>query len=204
MLGYIIAISIILLIVIILVLVNWPQRKERGFTPEKLAGIVGEVIAGNYIKEILRKGDHLFRNVPIEYNGEKTELDYMILNKNGVFIIEVKNLSGKLYGREDDLTWEKHKTTESGNVYEKTIDNPIRQVKREERIFGQYLRSEGIRVWVEGYVFFVENNSSVKSPYILRTNQDISRVIHRETNTVLKEEVMQKILQKYQKIEVRS
>ena len=204
MLGYIIAISIILLIVIILVLVNWPQRKERGFTPEKLAGIVGEVIAGNYIKEILRKGDHLFRNVPIEYNGEKTELDYMILNKNGVFIIEVKNLSGKLYGREDDLTWEKHKTTESGNVYEKTIDNPIRQVKREERIFGQYLRSEGIRVWVEGYVFFVENNSSVKSPYILRTNQDISRVIHRETNTALKEEVMQKILQKYQKIEVRS
>ena len=40
------------------------------------------------------------------------------------------------------------------------------------------LKEQGIDVWIEGYVFFVEMNSPVESPYVLVTQRDIDEVIH--------------------------
>lgn len=55
----------------------------------------------------------------------------MVINRYGVFIIEVKNYKGELVGNGDDYEWKKYKTTGAGNTYEKTVKNPIRQVKRQ-------------------------------------------------------------------------
>ena len=69
-------------------------------TPEKKAGRLGERFATGIIREILQEEDLLFTNVPVFADGKQTELDNVIINPNGVFIIEVKNLHGTLYGDE--------------------------------------------------------------------------------------------------------
>lgn len=43
------------------------------------------------------------------------------MNQYGIFIIEVKNYSGKLVGTEDDYEWQKYHTTPSGNTYFKMV-----------------------------------------------------------------------------------
>jgi hypothetical protein len=123
--------------------------------------------------------------VKLSFDGKPTELDNVIINNRGVFIIEVKNYSGMLIGEEDDFEWVKNKVTDAGNIYQKTVKNPIPQVKRQIYILSGRLKQRKIGVWVEGYVFFVERNSPVRSDYVLDTRRDIDRVIHHGTDNNL-------------------
>ncbi len=147
-------------------------------SPEKQAGKYGERVATNLIKEVLYEDEVLLNNVHVSAEGMQTELDNLIINKYGIFIIEVKNYSGELHGEEDDKEWLKIKITPGGNTYSKIVKNPIGQVKRQEYILSRYLKQHGIREWVKGYVFFIEMNSPVRSGYVLDTRRDIDRAIH--------------------------
>lgn len=171
---------IIIFALIILVGVIIALRTGSRFieTPEKRAGRMGEKVAASLIKEVLTEEDILLNNVHVIADGLETELDNLIINSYGVFIIEVKNYSGQLIGGEKDKDWLKIKMTPGGNSYSKTVRNPIGQVKRQEYILSRYLKQNGIHEWVKGYAFFVEMNSPVKSAYVLDTRRDIDRAIH--------------------------
>lgn len=93
-------------------------------------------------------------NVCVQFEGKRTELDNLIINRSGVYIIGVKTYRGRLFGGADDYEWEKYKVTNAGNVYEKTVKNPIKQVHRQIYVLANYLKSRGIRVWVNGFMPF--------------------------------------------------
>ncbi len=142
---------------------------------------------------MLREGDRLFTNVSIGYDGKPAELDNVIANKYGVFIIEVKNYTGRIIGGEDDYEWQKYKTTDAGNTYEKTVKNPIKQVKRQIYILARYLEYYGSRVWVRGYAILLHGNSPVQSEYILTSVADIDRAIHTSDRRMLDAKMLEKI-----------
>ena len=171
---------IAIVIVVVVIYRNTDHSKvPRIFESEKKrAGRRGERIATNIIKEFLQEDDLLFTNVPVSYDGKNTELDNVIVNKYGVFIIEVKYYKGRLYGAEDDYEWEKYKDDGYGNIFEKKVKNPIRQVKRQTYILAKYLEHYGQRVWVEGYAFLVNGNSPISSSYMLESIYDIDKAIH--------------------------
>lgn len=175
-----IAVAIAALFFFIVVIIRICRIADRHVNEKaaRAAGRQGEKFATTIIKEVLREGDYLFTNVSVEYDGKETELDNVIVNRNGVFIIEVKNYHGTLYGREKDFEWKKYHITPAGNMYEKDVKNPIKQVNRQVYILSRNLSGRGISVWVEGYVFFVMNNSPVKSRFILESRNDIDRAIH--------------------------
>lgn len=175
------------------------KRKELGtlqwiFTPEyKRAGVRGEQSAATAISTILRDGDHLFTNVPIKYDGKPAELDIVIVNTCGVFIFEVKNFSGYIVGGEDDYEWRKYKTTFAGNTYEKTVKNPIKQVRRQIYLLAHYLDYYGLGVWVKGYAILLQGNSPVTSEYVLTSLDDVDRAIHKTDRKGLNAETVKKI-----------
>lgn len=152
----------------------------RVFEPEekRRVGRHGELIATNIIKKVLREDDFLFTNVPVSYDGKRTELDNVIVNKYGVFIIEVKYYKGRLCGTEDDYEWKKYKDDGYGNTFEKNVKNPIRQVKRQTYVLAKHLDYYGSGVWVKGYAFLVNGNSPVISSYMLESLDDIDKAIH--------------------------
>ncbi len=172
-----------------------PSNRDWVFTPEyKRAGIRGEEAAVRAIRPILRGDDHLLTNVRIAYDGKPTELDAVIVNRYGIFIIEIKNYVGLIVGRENDYEWQKFKTTKAGNTYEKKVMNPIKQVKRQIFILAHYLEYYGLRVWVKGYAILLEDNSPVESDYLLHSVADIECAIHTRDRTLLSADTVDAII----------
>ena len=149
---------IVIALIIYAFVVYWPEAPDEDALA-RMAGEQGEELATRRINRALNEDDVLLTNIEIEYDGKKTELDNVIINKNGIFIIEVKNYSGQLYGEEDDKEWIKQHESDGGNIYEKSVRNPIGQVKREVYLLAKLLRYYGFRVWVEGgaYLHFAIN-----------------------------------------------
>lgn len=190
--GFIIIGIIIFAIVFLWKSSTTPSKPK--IPPEKVAGNYGEKIATSIIKRALNSEDVHITNVSIEFEGKIAECDNIIINHYGVFIIEVKNFVGKLYGNENESEWLKIKTTHCGNDYNKYVRNPIPQIKRQTYILSWLLRSHGIKVWVESYVYFVNNNSPIKHAQILEAPSDIQRAIHTASKYPLSDADVQSIV----------
>lgn len=162
-------------------------------SPKKAAGRRGEALTAKIIQNVLREDDKWYTNVVISFDGREAELDNVIVNENGVCIIEVKNYSGRLEGEEDDYEWIKYHTSAGSNTYKKQVRNPISQVKRQIYILANYLRWHGIDVWVEGYVYLLRSNSPVKSGFVLTGAADIDRALHADGKARLDGETIRAI-----------
>ncbi|MBR5049368.1 MAG: NERD domain-containing protein [Erysipelotrichaceae bacterium] len=158
-----------------IILANGRQVFE---SPARKAGRKAEINAREWIKDQLNEEDVLLCNVEIIYDGMRTELDDVIVNSYGVFIVEVKYYSGELEGDENDREWTKYHMSSGYNVYVKSVRNPIIQLKREIHILANYLREQGFNVWVKGYVLLTEDNSPVASEYILDSVEELGRLVH--------------------------
>ena len=177
-------------------------KQRRNQREILLAGKEGEDIVTDLIRESLRTDDYLFTNVKIKWNDMKTELDNVVINKYGVFVIEAKNYNGTLLGREDSRSWQKVKRTKAGNQYINIVKNPFGQLKRQIYIFSNMLREKGLRVWINGYVYFVENNSPVESEKLLRSKKEINSALHPGGKPVLSEKTIHQLLHLFRKFEM--
>lgn len=178
---------IILFIILLLSLSNGEDQK-------RIAGKEGELQAKKLLNHYLNENDLLLNNVNISIHGRNTELDYVVINNNGVFIFEVKNFSGKLVGNEDDQYWNKYKISRGNKEYIKEIRNPIKQLKREIYLLKEYLKYYGVDLWIEGYVLFVNMNSPVESEYTVNDKSEIDDILHLRRNQVLTKNQIEKII----------
>ena len=178
---------IILFIFLLLSLSNDEDQK-------RIAGKEGELQAKKILNHYLNENDLLLNNLNISIHGRNTELDYVVINNNGVFIFEVKNFSGKLVGNEDDQYWNKYKISRGNKEYIKEIRNPIKQLKREIYLLKEYLKYYGVDLWIEGYVLFVNMNSPVESEYTVNDKSEIDDILHLRRNQVLTKNQIEKIM----------
>ena len=143
------------------------------------AGEEGEYLAASAIKSILFKDDWHTCNFEFSVDGREAECDILVVNTNGIFIFEVKNFSGSLFGYETDDIWEKVKESDGGNLYSKEIKNPIKQVRRQRWLLKKLLGSYGIYDFrIDGYVLLVNANPHDESEYILTDLSEVERIIH--------------------------
>ena len=171
--------ALIIVTLIITRISNESYHPQIFEAPERRAGRIGEQEATDIIRSVLREDDRLFTNVQVHYEDKPAELDNVVVNQFGVFIIEVKNYNGSLEGNEEDYEWVKYHTTDAGNTYSKIVKNPIKQVKRQVYVLAKFLEYYGaVRVWIEGYALLLQGNSPVESNYILSSIRDIDKAIH--------------------------
>ena len=167
---------------------------SNGEDQKRIAGKEGELQAKKLLNHYLNENDLLLNNVNISIHGRNTELDYVVINNNGVFIFEVKNFSGKLVGNEDDQYWNKYKISRGNKEYIKEIRNPIKQLKREIYLLKEYLKYYGVDLWIESYVLFVNMNSPVESEYTVNDKNEIDDILHLRRNQVLTKNQIEKIM----------
>lgn len=170
-------------------------RKKREQREIKSAGNRGEAYFNNMLKSILRNDDVLIRNVCLQVNGKEAEIDSLIINNNGIFIVEVKNYNGRLYGDIDDFEWTKEKISPGGNVFYKQVKNPIKQIKRQTYILSQFLKENNIRVWISGYAYFINGNSPVDDDCVINDIDELDRIIHTPGNKLYDDRLINKVIE---------
>ena len=187
---YLLVILVAFLILVFIIVANSGPLFE---SPARRAGRKAEIMAREWIGGQLDADDVLLNNVEILHEGMRTELDNVIINRYGVFIVEVKYYSGELEGSEDDYEWSKTHVSAGDNIYVKKVRNPIRQLKREIHILAGHLRDKGFNVWVKGYVLLTEKNSPVESEHILNSVDDIGRLVHTADRKMLSRAAVEEI-----------
>lgn len=69
-------------------------------------GAKGEVLVAKKLNEYKTKNSRLLNDVVLlDSNGESYQIDHILINENGVWIIETKNWSGMIFGSDEQKTW---------------------------------------------------------------------------------------------------
>lgn len=170
------------------------RRKKREQFEIKSAGKRGEAYFNYILEDILEDDDELIRNVCLQVNGKEAEIDSLIINNNGIFIVEVKNYNGRLYGEADDFEWTKEKVSPGGNVFYKQVKNPIKQIKRQTYILSQFLKENNIRIWISGYAYFINDNSPVDDECVINDIDELDRIIHTPGNKFYDDKLIHKAI----------
>lgn len=86
-------------VVIVVVLIRHPVVK----------GIIGEFVVRIILGQTSEKEGkekYVINNFLIELeNGKTSQTDHVLINQNGVFVIETKNYSGRIYGNDFNKEW---------------------------------------------------------------------------------------------------
>ncbi len=130
------------------------------------AGLSGEQILRDKLRSILSSNHKVIYNYPTPYG----DIDALVVGPAGVFVLEAKNHNG--YITVDENGWQRQKVGQMGTVYDASIGNPEKQVKRNVWFISNLLKQKGINVWVDYFVVFT--NPEVK----LEVKNGNKRIIH--------------------------
>ncbi|MCD8040065.1 MAG: NERD domain-containing protein [Clostridia bacterium] len=104
--------------------------------------------------EHTKQGEYYLINgiILTDKNGMSHEIDHIVINKYGIFVIETKNYSGKIYGDEESKEWVQ---VLAGGRKKNKLLNPVKQNKSHIYCLKQILPDAILRP----LVVFVQNNT---------------------------------------------
>ena len=143
---------------VILLLVIGVALTVLRHTDRAAAGARGEAIALRTALQ-LPPDFTVFNNVlvPGRAGGRPRELDLVAVGPQCVFVLEVKHYKGEIMGSRKASQWKIQKVGRGGTVYYSTVSNPLRQVAGASAALASYLKSQGVRSWVQGVVCFTRS-----------------------------------------------
>lgn len=153
---WIIVLSAALCISAALIAIRFSRRRS---------GDAGEKLVHSLIKRVASKDWVVFKDYMLSTDGKTTEIDHIVVNPRGVFVIETKDYGGKIYGKDTRSEWlqviGKSKTK---NKFYSPVKQNAAHVNRIKYILGN--------VPVFSVVVFVGNNAGrVHSKYIVKTGK---------------------------------
>lgn len=120
---------VVLLIVcaIVYAIVRSKNKTSGGSVTSRIKGHIGEARVRFEIEKLGSTNQFVINNLILNVGENKTaQIDHVLINRNGIFVIETKNYSGRIYGNENQLEWTQ--VLSYGNVKNK-IYNPLKQNK---------------------------------------------------------------------------
>lgn len=135
---------------------------------------------GNLIKGI--EGEKLIDRILTREYGSKyliknlvisnTQIDFILIQSNGIHVLEVKNFKYDIYGDTKDTLWQ----VDQGNRI-KTMYNPLKQNKKHCTILSNLLLDNIDKIPVYNLVVFVgEATINVKSEYLANHHSMIDKI----------------------------
>ena len=152
-------------------------EKYKGKADALNIGIQGEEVITSTLTSL--PDDYMvFNNVALNYNGQLTEIDCIVLSRYGLWVVEVKSYKGVIHGLATNDMWSRIKTSKSGKEYDSEIKNPLKQVERQVQILSNVLYRKGIRTYAQGCVVFpVAENVNVDSDKVFLNSSQLKREI---------------------------
>ncbi len=100
-------------------------------------------------------------------NGKHAEIDHLIINRQGIFVIEVKSHNGYIRCPDEKMWWQTY------NDKKISFYNPMRQNQTHTKIVSEILKSEGqYNVPVHSVVVFTSRRATFSHRYNNLVNSD--------------------------------
>lgn len=137
----------LLLLCVLLVSVMLVNREKQIWKEERLRLLrqIGEEGEEETIRQLerVRGRKYIFHNVyvPLKDGKNTTEIDVVMVHEKGVIVIENKNYSGWIYGKEEEGQWLQVQK-QNGRKREKTFYNPVWQNRTHIRNLKRVLEQE--------------------------------------------------------------
>lgn len=107
---------------------------------------------------------HILHDVRIEHKDLKAQMDFVVLTRKFILVIEVKNYYGNILVNEKD---EFIRQVYKGNklTFQEGFYSPIRQVERQAEVFESYMRDMGAitRTPIKTVVVFTNNRTVINT-----------------------------------------
>ncbi|MCT4544778.1 MAG: NERD domain-containing protein [Vallitalea sp.] len=146
--------------------------------------LIATLILGIYIKKLKVNSDilksglkgekevlDLLSNLPKRYKvisdiliqGKNTssQIDYVIIGSNGIFIVEAKNIKGTISGKNGSKYLTQVKIGKNGKEYKRELYNPTLQVKGHVLGLNKLLIRNNLHKKIQGIVYFSNEESNV-------------------------------------------
>lgn len=127
------------------------------------SGAKGEDIALKHLKK-LPDSFSIFNQVDIPSEKSRTgvvEADLVVCGPSAVFVIEVKHNNGMIECVENSHQWSVRKVGRGGTAYGKEMRNPVKQVKSQVWLLGEYLKHKKAKPWIQPVVLFTNSDVSL-------------------------------------------
>ena len=125
------------------------------------SGVRGEETTLKVLRK-LPKEYTVLTNPVILNRGVTMELDFVVICKNGVFIVESKNYRGIVSGKTSKTYWKQIKHGKNNKVYEKEVSNPAKQSFRQKRRLEELFRDLKITATIYPVLYFVDDRTELK------------------------------------------
>ena len=146
-----IIVVIALLLVVLRIILKTPKVK----------GIIGEYKVRFKIGKTKEGVQYVLNNVLFDTETKSCQIDHIVINRNGVFVLETKNYSGRIYGNDQQHEWTQ--VLQYGKVKNK-VYNPVKQ--NQTHIY-ELRKVIGNDVAIKSLIIFVQNNTKyVNSEYV--------------------------------------
>ena len=100
------------------------------FTMQRDKGRLGEYETYRLLKSFEKKGARFLFNVYLpKGNDETTEIDVLMIDRNGIIVFESKNYSGWIFGDERQKVWTQTLPNGRGRAHKERFLNPVWQNK---------------------------------------------------------------------------
>ena len=149
--------------------VPWKRKPE-------VIGAAGEKAIANRL-DGLPEGYDLFNDVMFEHGGTTTQIDHIVVSVYGIFVIETKNMHGRVYGSANAEYWSQYLPETRYRNKEYRFRNPFWQneghIKALRRVLGDNgVPVHGVVVFPNETEFNVNNDGS-----LLHRNELLSYIL---------------------------
>lgn len=125
-------------------------------------GFMGELMVKILIGKSKEGKRFVINNYMLVDEGKSSQIDHILINENGVFIIETKNYAGRIYGNEKQLEWTQ--VLAYGKVKNK-LYNPLKQnathIFRLNKILAKDVRLKSIVVFVQNNTKYIDADNVI-------------------------------------------
>ena len=123
----------------------------RLLRPEK--GDPGEKRVSHILAKLPKERYKVFNDVMLKTEHGTTQIDHVVVSRYGVFVIETKDMSGWIYGSENDKYWTQNIYGDKYQLY-----NPVFQNNGHIRALRKILNDDG-KIFIYSIVAFSPNAS---------------------------------------------
>lgn len=171
---------LILLVVFLIALSKTPKGK----------GIIGELKVKLILGKTKKGEKYVLNNILFDTDTKSCQIDHILINKNGVFVIETKNYSGRIYGTDKEHEWTQ--VLQYGKVKNRFY-SPVKQ--NQTHIY-EIKKVIGAEIPIKSLIVFVQGNTKyITSDYVC-TLGEIKTAVREEKDKTLSLSEMEDIYNK--------